>query len=177
MQQKHPLYDMLAPMIEKMGFEVVRILTIGVKNPTLQIMIERKDRQNLVVDDCAAVSRAVSKVLDEKDPIDGEYSLEVSSPGLDRPLTKPEHFRRFAGYEAKIETVAYDENGEAIGRLVISGSEDQSIAITNQTSNFTALMGLTVSEGTFYINGAEFSITSDTTLGSLMKEINSASII
>ena len=66
---------MLAPMIEKMGFEVVRILTIGVKNPTLQIMIERKDRQNLVVDDCAAVSRAVSKVLDEKDPIDGEYSL------------------------------------------------------------------------------------------------------
>ena len=108
MQQKHPLYDMLAPMIEKMGFEVVRILTIGVKSPTLQVMIERKDRQNLVVDDCAAVSRAVSKVLDEKDPIDGEYSLEVSSPGLDRPLTKPEHFRRFAGYEAKIET------GEAV---------------------------------------------------------------
>lgn len=104
MQQKHPLYDMLAPVIENMGFDVVRIMTIGVKNPTLQIMIERKDRQNLVVDDCAAVSRAVSQVLDEKDPIDGEYSLEVSSPGVDRPLTKPEHFERFAGYEARIET-------------------------------------------------------------------------
>ena len=104
MQQKHPVYDMLAPTIEKMGFEVVRIMTIGVQRPTLQIMIERKDRQNLVVDDCAAVSRAVSEILDEKDPIDGEYALEVSSPGVDRPLTKPEHFKRFAGYEAKIET-------------------------------------------------------------------------
>lgn len=104
MQQKHPVYDMLAPTIEKMGFEVVRIMTIGVSNPTLQIMIDCKDGRNLVVDDCAAVSRAVSEILDEKDPIKGEYSLEVSSPGLDRPLTKIDHFRRFAGYEAKIET-------------------------------------------------------------------------
>lgn len=104
MQQKHPLYDLLEPVIEKMGFEVVRVMTIGLSNPTLQIMIERKDGKNLVVDDCAAVSRAVSEILDEKDPIEGEYSLEVSSPGLDRPLTKPKHFERFAGYEAKIET-------------------------------------------------------------------------
>ena len=104
MQQKHPVYDLLEPVIEKMGFEVVRIMTIGVQRPTLQIMIDRKDGKNLVVDDCAAVSRAVSQILDEKDPIDGEYSLDVSSPGLDRPLTKLEHFRRFAGYEAKIET-------------------------------------------------------------------------
>ena len=104
MQQKHPLYDLLEPIIEKMGFEVVRIMTIGVSNPTLQIMIDCKDGRNLVVDDCAAVSRAVSEILDEKDPIKGEYSLEVSSPGLDRPLTKPKHFERFAGYEAKIET-------------------------------------------------------------------------
>ena len=104
MQKKHPVYDLMAPLIEKMGYEVVRIMTIGVQNPTLQIMIERKDGQPLIVDDCAAVSRAVSEVLDEKDPIEGEYSLEVSSPGIDRPLTKPEHFARFAGYEARIET-------------------------------------------------------------------------
>lgn len=104
MQKKHPVYDLLAPIIEKMGFDVVRIMTIGQQRPTLQIMIERKSRENLTVDDCAEVSRAVSAVLDEKDPIDGEYSLEVSSPGLDRPLTTPEHFARFAGYEAKVET-------------------------------------------------------------------------
>ncbi|MCQ2741430.1 MAG: ribosome maturation factor RimP [Alphaproteobacteria bacterium] len=103
-QKKHPVYELVEPIAEKMGFDLVRVMTIGAQNPTLQIMIERKDRKNLVVDDCAAFSRAISDLLDEKDPIDGEYSLEVSSPGIDRPLTKLEHFARFVGYEAKIET-------------------------------------------------------------------------
>ena len=80
-----------------------------------------------------------------------------------------------AGYNASIEISDYDSNGEGIGRLVISGSVGQSIAITSQTSNFGSLMGLTVSEGNFYINGAEFKITSSTTLGSLMDDINAAS--
>ncbi len=102
--QKHPIEDIITPTVENLGFDVVRVMMIGNKNPTLQIMIERKDRKNLVVEDCATVSRALSELLDEKDPIEGEYSLEVSSPGLDRPLTKPEHFSRFAGYEAKVET-------------------------------------------------------------------------
>ncbi len=104
MPQMHPLQNMLEPVVAKLGYELVRILTIGQKNPTLQIMIDRLDGENIVVDDCATVSRAVSELLDEKDPIAGQYSLEVSSPGLDRPLTKIEHFKRFAGYEAKIET-------------------------------------------------------------------------
>lgn len=104
MQKKHPIHDLVAPKIEEMGFEVVRIMTTGSERQTVQIMIERQDRKNLVVDDCAAVSRAISIILDEVDPIEGEYSLEVSSPGVDRPLTKPEHFVRFAGFEAKIET-------------------------------------------------------------------------
>ena len=82
-------------------------------------MIERQDHKNLVVDDCAAVSRAVSAILDEKDPIDGEYSLEVSSPGVDRPLTKPEHFKRFVGYETKIETdEAVDGRKRFRGKIV-----------------------------------------------------------
>lgn len=104
MTEKHPIADLVESAIEELGFEVVRISTVGIKNPTLQIMIERKDRTDLVVEDCAKVSRAISVILDEKDPIEGEYSLEVSSPGLDRPLTKSEHFERFAGYEAKLET-------------------------------------------------------------------------
>ena len=104
MQKKHPLQEMLEPLIDEMGFDLVRVITIGNVNPTLQIMIERKDRENIVVDDCAAVSRAVSALLDEKDPIAGRYTLEVSSPGLDRPLTALENFVRFAGFEAKIET-------------------------------------------------------------------------
>ena len=104
MQTKHPLQDLLEPVITGLGYEVVRILTIGQKNPTLQIMIDRLDGKDITVEDCATASRAVSAVLDEKDPIKDQYSLEVSSPGLDRPLTKIEHFKRFSGYEARIET-------------------------------------------------------------------------
>ena len=99
-----PLQNLLEPTITNLGYELVRIITIGQKNPTLQIMIDRLDGNNIVVEDCAKVSRKVSEILDEKDPIEGQYSLEVSSPGLDRPLTKIEHFKRFSGYEAKIET-------------------------------------------------------------------------
>lgn len=104
MAQKHALQDMLEPVVESLGYELVRVLTIGMKNPTLQVMIDRKDGKEITVDDCAKVSRALSEVLDEKDPIENQYSLEVSSPGIDRPLTKPAHFERFAGYEAKFET-------------------------------------------------------------------------
>lgn len=125
MQKKHQLYDLLAPTINKMGFDVVRILTIGNVNPTLQIMIERKDRENIVVDDCASVSRAVSEIFDAKDPIAGKYNLEVSSPGLDRPLTALENFERFAGFEAKIETdVEIEKRKRFKGRIVrVDGSD------------------------------------------------------
>lgn len=119
MQKKHHLHDMIEPAVNKLGFDLVRILTIGNVNPTLQIMIERKDRENIVVDDCAAVSRAVSALLDEKDPIAGKYTLEVSSPGLDRPLTTLENFERFAGFEAKIETdVEIEKRKRFKGRII-----------------------------------------------------------
>lgn len=103
--QKHYLADMIEPIVENLGYEVVRITTIGETNPTLQIMIEHKNyEEELTVDDCAAVSRAISAVLDEKDPIENKYTLEVSSPGLDRPLTKLEHFKRYQGEMIKAET-------------------------------------------------------------------------
>lgn len=125
MQKKHPVYDLVAPKIEEMGFEVVRIMTTGSERQTLQIMIERQDRKNLVVDDCAAVSRAISVILDEADPIDGEYSLEVSSPGVDRPLTKPEHFARFVGFEAKVETDEAVEGRKRFkGKIVAVNGDD-----------------------------------------------------
>lgn len=104
MQHKHPLQELLEPVISGLGYETVRIMTIGQANPTLQIMIDKLDGSDIVVEDCAKVSRGLSEILDEKDPISGKYNLEVSSPGLDRPLTKPEHFKRFAGNEAKVET-------------------------------------------------------------------------
>jgi ribosome maturation factor RimP len=102
--QRHALQDLLEPVIAAQGFETIRILTIGKENPTLQVMIDFADgHREITVDDCAKVSRAISAVLDEKDPISGQYTLEVSSPGLDRPLTKPAHFDRFKDYTAKVE--------------------------------------------------------------------------
>lgn len=119
MQNKHPLHNMIEPIVKKLGFELVRILTIGNVNPTLQIMIERIDRKDIVVDDCATVSRAISAALDEKDPISGKYTLEVSSPGLDRPLTSLENFERFSNFEAKIETDTPIENRKRFkGRIL-----------------------------------------------------------
>ncbi len=120
MQNKHHLQDMLEPVISELGYETVRIITIGQANPTLQIMIDRLDGKDIVVEDCAKVSRKVSEVLDEKDPIKDQYNLEVSSPGLDRPLTKPEHFARFAGYEAKVETDELIENRKRFKGKIIS---------------------------------------------------------
>ncbi len=126
MQKRHHLQDLLEPLINQMGFDVVRIITIGNVNPTLQIMIERKDRENIVVDDCAAVSRAVSALMDEKDPIAGRYNLEVSSP--DRPLTTLENFVRFAGFEAKIETDTEVEKRKRFkGRILRVDEQDNII--------------------------------------------------
>ena len=102
MQVKHQLQDLLEPVIEGLGYEMVRIMTIGQKNPTLQIMIDRKDGKDITVDDCATVSRKISEVMDEKDPINDQYSLEVSSPGLGRPLKKDRDFERSLGESVEV---------------------------------------------------------------------------
>ena len=136
MQAKHYLADMLDPVIEKLGYESVRIMTIGQANPTLQIMIDKTDGTEITVDDCAKVSRALSDVLDEKDPIADKYNLEVSSPGLDRPLTKIDHFVRFAGNEVKIET---DEMIEGRNRFkgILNGVEGRDINLSQKGETYT----------------------------------------
>ena len=88
---------MIAPALAGMGYDVVRVKMIGAARPTLQIMAERQDAGGMTVEDCAAISRAVSAILDVEDPISSAYTLEVSSPGLDRPLVKPDDFERFSG--------------------------------------------------------------------------------
>lgn len=93
----------VTPTIEGLGFELVRIRLMGGKRATLQIMAERPEG-GIEVDDCARISRAVSAVLDVEDPISSEYTLEVSSPGIDRPLTRLKDFERYEGYEVRLET-------------------------------------------------------------------------
>lgn len=87
-----------------MGYELVRVRLAGGGRPVLQVMAERADGAPMTVDDCAEISQGLSALLDAEDPIAGAYTLEVSSPGIDRPLTRPRDFERFAGFEARIET-------------------------------------------------------------------------
>lgn len=114
--------QIVTPTLEAMGYELVRAQLSGGNRPILQIMAERADRVAMTVEDCAAISRAVSALLDVEDPVEGAYSLEVSSPGIDRPLTRLDDFDRFAGFEARIETAAPlpDDSG-APGRRRIQG--------------------------------------------------------
>lgn len=128
--QKHSLQDLLEPVIDQAGYETIRILTIGKENPTLQVMIDIKDASREVnVEDCAKVSRALSAVLDEKDPISGKYSLEVSSPGLDRPLTKLAHFERFKGYTAKVELYQEVEKRKRIKGVILGTDAQNNVRI------------------------------------------------
>ncbi len=96
---------LIEPSLTAMGYEIVRIRWTGEGHRKLQIMAERTDGRPMDVDDCATISRQISPLLDVADPIQGTYELEVSSPGIDRPLVRPKDFERFAGFEAKIRTL------------------------------------------------------------------------
>ena len=101
---------LIEPEVKALGFDLVRVaMTGGRSDPTLQIMAERPDTRQLDLDDCQAISRRLSDVLDERDPIEGGYRLEVSSPGIDRPLTRPSDFADWKGHEARIKL------GETLG--------------------------------------------------------------
>lgn len=117
------VHDRVAALItgplEGLGYELVRVLLSGGHRPVLQVMAERADGSAMTVDDCAEISQTVSALLDAEDPIAGPYTLEVSSPGIDRPLTRPRDFERFAGFEARIETArAIDGRRRFKGRLL-----------------------------------------------------------
>ena len=89
-----------------MGLDLVRVAMIGGKSdPTLQVMAERPDTRQLTIDDCADLSRRIGEILDEADPIEEAYRLEVSSPGIDRPLTRRSDFADWAGHEARVRFV------------------------------------------------------------------------
>jgi ribosome maturation factor RimP len=95
--------DIVAPTIVGMGYELVRV-SMSKGGGTLQIMIEPADGRAMDVESCATVARALSAVLDVEDPIPSSYTLEVSSPGIDRPLTRPKDYARWAGHLARLET-------------------------------------------------------------------------
>ena len=126
----------IEPSLEAMGYRVVRIAFIGARGATLQIMAERTDAAAMTVEDCAEISRAASALLDVADPIASAYTLEVSSPGIDRPLVRPEDYERFAGFEARIELARpLDGRKRFRGRLL--GRSDAGARILAETGEVT----------------------------------------
>jgi ribosome maturation factor RimP len=98
------LAAIVSPTLESMGYELVRIVVLGRDRPTVQVMADRADGSQITVADCEIISRQLSAVLDVEDPIPGAWSLEISSAGIDRPLTRAKDWNRFAGHLARAET-------------------------------------------------------------------------
>ncbi|CAO3449375.1 ribosome maturation factor RimP [Azospirillum sp. INR13] len=123
--------QIITPSVEAMGYEVVRVQISGGQRSILQIMAERADGAPMTVEDCADISRSVSALLDVEDPIREAYTLEVSSPGIDRPLTRLKDFERFAGFEARLESrMAIDGRKRFKGML--KGVEDGLVCVDTE---------------------------------------------
>lgn len=140
------LAEIIQPVIEGMGYELVRIRLQGGRTATLQIMADRPEG-GINVDDCADISTAVSAVLDVEDPIEDNYHLEVSSPGIDRPLTRLKDFETFEGYEVRLET-NQPIDGRKRFKGVLAGVEGEEVL-------------LNIEEGTIGLN---FDLLSDAKL-------------
>ena len=122
------LWTLIAPSLEAMGYRVVRISTTGGSRAVLQVMAERIDNRAMGVDDCTDITHTVSALLDVADPIEHAYVLEVSSPGIDRPLVRREDYERFLGFEAKLELAApMDGRKRFRGRLI--GLEEDRVRV------------------------------------------------
>jgi ribosome maturation factor RimP len=117
----------IEPALESSGYRLVRVVISGAEGKTVQVMAERADG-TMMIEDCEAVSREISPLLDVHDPIAGAYRLEVSSPGIDRPLVRPSDFEDWAGHEAKIE-LSEPIEGRKRFRGVLEGYADGEVRI------------------------------------------------
>jgi len=134
MDQAKRIEGMIKPTVTDIGFELVRVAIQGNKHPRLQIMAERADGTGIDVEDCATISRAVAALLEVEDPIKDAFTLEVSSPGIDRPLTRLKDFETWAGFDAKIELAVGRGEGRKryTGRLMGLG-ENETILIEEES--------------------------------------------
>ena len=134
------LAQIVEPVASDMGLELVRLRLMSGNHPTLQIMAQKPDG-TMEVEDCARLSTAVSAVLDVEDPITDAYTLEVSSPGIDRPLTRLKDFEQWAGFEAKIETTEAID-GRKRFKGTVQGIEDDEVLLEIEEKGQPVTIGL-----------------------------------
>ncbi len=134
------LAEVVGPVIEGLGFELVRVRYMGGKTPTVQIMADRPDG-GIEVDDCARISTMVSATMDVEDPVEEAYTLEVSSPGIDRPLTRLKDFEQWQGYVAKIETTELID-GRRRFKGTLAGTEGDEVLVEIEDGGSDVTIGL-----------------------------------
>ncbi len=115
--------EIVGPALAAMGYDLVQVSVLGRTRPTVQIMADRADGGLIGLEDCEAISRAVSALLDVDDPIPGAWTLEVSSAGIDRPLTRPRDWNRFAGHLARVETYLPVDGRKRFSGTVLGADE------------------------------------------------------
>jgi ribosome maturation factor RimP len=139
------LERLIEPEVKHLGYDLVRVCMVGgSSDPTLQVMAERPDTRQLDLADCERISRRLSDVLDLCDPIDGSYRLEVSSPGIDRPLTRLNDYSDWKGYEARI-TLAEPQEGRKQFTGTLQGLEGEQALILTKDGHAHALPFSTIS--------------------------------
>ncbi|HET6308680.1 MAG TPA: ribosome maturation factor RimP [Rhodopila sp.] len=117
------LAAIIAPRLVLMGFELVRVAVLGRERPTVQIMADRADGTLITIDDCTQISHDISAAIDVDDPIPGAWNLEVSSAGIDRPLTRVKDWNRFAGHLARVETFVPQDGRKRFNGIVLGADE------------------------------------------------------
>ena len=132
--QSRRIFELVRDASEAAGFEIVRVRYGLHDGHTLQIMAERPDG-TMIVADCEDLSKILSAILDVEDPISGEYNLEISSPGIDRPLTRPKDFDRWAGFEAKVE-LREAIDGRKRFRGILHGFQDGEVLMEHEVEGF-----------------------------------------
>ena len=134
--------DIATPVIEDLGFALVCVKIVGEGSAqNVQIMAEEPKTGRLGIEDCTKISRALSPVLEVEDPINGAYRLEISSPGIDRPLTRIEDFLSYEGYEAKLESSTPNENGQKKFRGRLKGLDGETILMTTDQGDAKIAFG------------------------------------
>jgi ribosome maturation factor RimP len=164
------LAGIVTPVIEGLGFELVRIRLMGGRTPTLQIMADRPDG-GIEVDDCAKISTAVSAIMDVEDPIEDNYILEVSSPGIDRPLTRLKDFDMWEGYEARIETSELID-GRRRFKGTLAGTEGDEVLIEIEEGGVPLTIGLKFD----WLSDAKLILT-DELIAEMLRQRKAAGII
>ncbi len=117
------LAEIIMPRIAAMGYELVRVRMLGRERPTVQIMADRADGTQIAIEDCEAISHQIGAVLDVEDIVPGAWTLEVSSAGIDRPLTRPRDWNRFSGHAAKVEMATPTLDGRKRFSGIVLGAE------------------------------------------------------